>query len=82
MGRRELVCTDRHGKVLVSRVQLLREVTIPPNTEMMLQGRLNTRDHPDWGLIEPEPDGVLVAANLSRPNQQYRTSASSLPESY
>ena len=67
MGERELVCTDSHGRVLVSRVQLLREITIPPNTEMLIQGRLNTRSHPDLGLIKPEPDGPLVAASLSRP---------------
>ena len=52
MGDRELVCTDRHGRVLVSRVQLLREGTIPPDTEMLLLGRLNTRSHPDLGLVE------------------------------
>lgn len=68
MGDRELVCTDRHERVLVSRVQLLREVIIPPNTEMLIRGRLNTRSHPDLGLIEPEPDGPIVAASLSKPD--------------
>ena len=43
MGERELICTDHHGRMPVSRVQFLTEVTIPPNTEMILQGKLNTR---------------------------------------
>ena len=34
---RQIECTDRHGRQLTSPVQLVREATVPPETEMTLQ---------------------------------------------
>ena len=53
-------------------VQLLREVTIPPNSEMLLQGRVAARRYPLLGLVEAQPDGPLVATSFNQPDAKGR----------
>ena len=34
IGERELVCTDRYGGLMASRVQTVKKVTIPPELKL------------------------------------------------
>ena len=72
MGNRELVCTDRHGRLLVSSVQVIRDVTIPTNSEMIVQGRVTARQYPAMGMVEARPDGPMVAASFNQPDERGR----------
>ena len=69
---RQIECTDRHGRRLTSSVQLIRETTIPPETEMTLQCRVTAREHCPVGLIEGKADGLCLATSVNRPDHQGR----------
>ena len=52
IGEHELVCTDRFGRLMASRVQTIRKTTIPPRTEVALSCRLTSHNHAPEGLIQ------------------------------
>ena len=56
---RELTCTDRHGWLLASRVQICWGVTISPETETNILCRLTSRNHCPIGMVEGDTDQVL-----------------------
>lgn len=62
----ELPCTDRDGRFLNSKVQLIRPVEILPRSECHVQCRLNSLAASDTGLVEGvdrwASKGLLVAA--------------------
>ena len=70
---KKLKCMDRHGRLLVSSVQVTREVVVPPRTEMAVPCRVTTRNFCPLGVIEGRKDGLPVAASLNRPGVQGRT---------
>ena len=72
IGGRELACTDRHGRLLETKVQAVRKVTIPASAEMTVQCRVTTRNYYPLGVIEGETEGVLLAASLNRPDRAGR----------
>ena len=69
-GGRELVCTDRYGRLMVSRVQTVRKVTIPPQTEVALSCRLTSHNYVPEGLIESSSDKVVLANSINRPGEK------------
>ena len=68
IGERELVCTDRFGRLMASRVQTIRRTTIPPRTEVALSCRLTSHNHVPEGLIESLSDQVVLANSINRPS--------------
>ena len=72
IGGRELACTDRHGRLLETKVQAVRKVTVPANAEMAVQCRVTTRNYYPLGVIEGEAEGMLLAASLNRPDRAGR----------
>ena len=73
-GKR-LKCTDRHGRLLVSSVQVTRDLVVPPRTEMAVQCRVTTKNFCPIGIIEEHTDGPPVATSLNRPGIQGRVIA-------
>ena len=67
---RQIECTDRHGRQLASSIQVIRETTIPPETEMTLQCRVTAREYCPVGLIEGRTDGLCLATSVNRPDHQ------------
>ena len=61
---RELVCTDRYRRLMASRVQTIRKVTIPPKTEVAISCRLTSHNYAPEGLIESSSDSCV--------SQQYK----------
>ena len=67
IGERELVCTDRFGPLMASRVQTIRKTNILPRTEVALSCRLMSHNHAPEGLIESLSDQVVLANSINRP---------------
>ena len=65
-GRR-LKCTDWHGRLLVSSVQVTHELMVPPRTEMTVPCRVTTQNFCPLGVIERQTDGLPIATSLNRP---------------
>ena len=65
---KQIECTDRHGRRLSSLVQVIRETTILPETEMTLQYRVTAREYCPVGLIEGKTDRLCLATSVNRPN--------------
>ena len=65
---KEIECTDRHGRRLICSVQLVRDTTIPPETEMALPCRVTAKEYSPMGLIEGKTDGLLLASSLNCPD--------------
>ena len=63
----KLKCTDRHGRLLISSVQITKELVVPPRTEMAVPCRVTTRNFCPLGVIEGQTDGLPVATSLNRP---------------
>ena len=64
-------CTDRTGRLLVNKVQVLRTLILPPDAETQVCCRLNSTPSTPIGLIESLLDqdkGVAVAATLGKPS--------------
>ena len=68
VDRRQIECTDRHGRQLTSSVQLVRETTIPPETEMTLQCRVTAKTPCPLDLIEGRTDGLCLATSVNQPD--------------
>ena len=64
-GRR-LKYTGRHGRLLVSSVQVTQEFVVPPWTEMTVPCRVTTRNFCPLGVIEGQTDGLPIATSLNR----------------
>ena len=67
IGKHELVCTDRFGRLMASCVQTIRKTIIPPRTEVVLPCRLTSHNHALEGLIESLSDKVVLANSINRP---------------
>ena len=61
------VCTDRHKRLLQSKVQVIREVVVPAQTEMALHCSITKQNYCSMGLIEGFSDGPSVASSLNQP---------------
>ena len=72
MYGRSLLCTDRHGRQLTCSIQVIRDTSIPPGTEMMVTCRVTSRDYTPQGVVEGTDRRLLVAASLNRPGQKGR----------
>ena len=66
-GGRELVCMDRYGRLMASRVQTVRKVTIPSQTKVALSCRLTSHNYAPDRLIESSSDKVVLA---NRPGEK------------
>ena len=69
MGGKSLLCTNRHGQPLSSKVQIARTVVIPARSEMTVNGKLNTSLASTMGAIEGEISsiqGLLIASTLNK----------------
>lgn len=53
---RELACTDRHGILLMSNVQVTHEVVIPPTT---------ARNFCPFGPVEDHPENIPMVASVN-----------------
>ena len=63
-----LPCTDRHGRVLSSNVQIVRAVVVPAYSEMTVKCRLTAKTHPPVGVMEGKCSGLMIAASLNQPS--------------
>ena len=72
LAGRELTCTDRHGRLLLSKVQILRDTMLPPNTEVLVNGKVNSQNFFPLGVVEAQQDGPMLAASVSRPDEKGR----------
>lgn len=64
---RELTCTDRHERVLMSSVQVTAEPVIPPQTETALLCQATARNFCLLGLVEGYQEHIPIATSLNRP---------------
>ena len=70
MGGKTIQCTDRMGRLLANKVQIIQALTLPPDREVHVRCRLNSEPSGPVGLIEgllSGESGVAVAATLDRP---------------
>ena len=58
----KLKCTDRHGRLLISSVQITKELVVPPRTEMAVPCRVTTRNFCPLGVIEGQTNGLIEQA--------------------
>ena len=70
LGGGELVCTDWYGRLMASRVQMIKKVTIPPKTEIALSCRLTLHNCAPERLIESSSDKVVLANSINRPGEK------------
>ena len=56
MDGSKLKCTDWHCRLLVSSVQIIHELVVPPRTEMTVPSRVTTRKFCPLGVIEGQAD--------------------------
>ena len=68
----ELKCTDRQGRLLSNHIQTVKGGTLPPESERTMLCRVTSRNYCPMGIVEALPDGVLLAASLSRPDDKGR----------
>ena len=61
IGERELVCTDRYGWLMASRVHN------PPRAEVALFCRLTSYNHASEGIIKSASDKVVLSNSVNRP---------------
>lgn len=67
---RELTCTDRHGRLLISHVHVVKRQVIAPGTEAALLCRLSIHNHPPLGLIESQSSELPIASSLNCPDDR------------
>lgn len=65
---RELICTNRHGRLPLSNIQVTRAVVILPRTKMALC-RVTAKDFCLLGLVEGWLESLPVATNLNWPQK-------------
>ena len=79
---KKLKCTERHGRLLVSSVQITHELVVPPRTEMAVPSRVATQKFCPLGVLEGQtdrPPRKPPEPPASRP-ASLRASEVSLPE--
>ena len=69
IGNKELVCTDRQGRPLMNKVQIYRDMELPPHQEVSVLGRVPKAAALQSGVIEGNFEHVLLAASLNTPNK-------------
>ena len=69
---KKLMCTDRQGRPLVCKVQVYKEVEIPPFEEVTVAGRVPETAACLQGVIEGQNDKLLLAASLNQPDEKGR----------
>ena len=65
-------CTDKTGRLLANKVQVVRTLVLPPEAETQVCCRLNSDPSKPIGLIESlleQDKGVAVAATLGKPTK-------------
>ena len=67
---KKLQCTDRHGRLLVSQVQVWREVTVQPGTEASIVCRVTSRNYAPIGVIIGCKEDIPIAASLNKPDDK------------
>ena len=73
LQKKELKCTDRLGRPLVSAVQVYKAVEVPPRHEVIVIGRVTDRAAKTSGVIEgKEEKELMVAASLVEPDEKGR----------
>jgi hypothetical protein len=72
MGDRELVCTDKHGRLLICKVQVPRKLELLPGRETTTKCRLVAQNFCPLGTIERQSDDILIAASLNAPTKKRR----------
>ena len=63
-------CTDKAGRLLTNKVQVVRTLVLPPEAEVQVCCRLNSEPSSPIGLIESllgQDTGLAVAATLGKP---------------
>ena len=70
IGDRRLSCTDRYGRLMVSKVHTWKKVTIPPLSEVTVAGRISARNYVPVGIIEGADPHLPVARSLNQPGDQ------------
>ena len=69
MNGKTLRCTDRHGSELISKVQVISDVNLPPRSEKLISCRLSNPICSDVGLVESTVAtntlGVVLASSVS-----------------
>ena len=68
----KLICTDRDGRPLVSKVQVVRTMTLQPRSEMVVTCRITTHTYQPLGMVEGSGDRYMVAASLHLPDEKGR----------
>ena len=68
----KLACTDREGRPLSSKVQVVRTTVLPPRSEVIVTCRLTTRSYQPLGMVEGAGDQCIVAASLHQPDEKGR----------
>lgn len=68
IGLKSLQCTDRLGRLLTNKVQVVRQTVLPPSTESHVICRINTQAYPPVGVVERSEGSLLVATSLNCPN--------------
>ncbi|XP_067945087.1 uncharacterized protein [Watersipora subatra] len=69
LGNRQLTCTDKYGRIMVSNVHAWKKVTIPPLSEVRVTGKISARNYVPMGLIEGSDPHLPVACSLNRPGE-------------
>ena len=70
MGGKTIQCMDQMGRLLANNVQIIRTLILPPDRELLVSCRLNSKPSEPVELIEAllsKESGVAVAATLDRP---------------
>ena len=68
-------CTDKTGRLLASKVQVVRTSVLPPEAEIQVCSRLNLEPSTPIGLIKSlleQDTGLAVAATLGKPTSDGR----------
>ena len=66
----ELACTDRFGRLLTSKVQALKTITVAPGSEVTLTGRVTAHNRYPLGIVEGQPRELPLATSLNKPNEK------------
>jgi hypothetical protein len=72
MNGRELMCTDRLGRMMTSRVQSVKKITVLPGTESAIPCRVTSHNFPPLGMVEGLAEALPLANSVNRPDQQGR----------
>ena len=68
----ELTCTDRQGRVLLSKLQACQQTEVPPGQEATIVARATIRPFALLGVTEGWQNDLLLASTLNRPDTTSR----------